>query len=116
MLVAHLTAGGRLGIADLDKEDGSFHQDVEVPHHGFERGQLRRLFRRNDLTDIQESTPYVMNKQIRKKIQEFPVFLLTAQKGQHRVETPCWDNMPRWGKQHYEELIVQSNAACFINS
>ena len=38
-----LSPGGLLALADLDKEDGSFHQDTRgVEHHGFDR-ECRRI-------------------------------------------------------------------------
>lgn len=34
---------GRVALVDLLAEDGSFHGDTEVPHHGFGEGQLAAL-------------------------------------------------------------------------
>lgn len=39
---ALLAPGGRLAIADLDAEDGSFHDHDFDGHHGFDRDQLTR--------------------------------------------------------------------------
>jgi 2-polyprenyl-3-methyl-5-hydroxy-6-metoxy-1,4-benzoquinol methylase len=40
-LATHLTPGGYLCIADLDSEDGSFHDDpTGICHHGFDRGAV----------------------------------------------------------------------------
>lgn len=40
-LAAHLSPGGYLCIADLDSEDGSFHDDpTGICHHGFDRGTV----------------------------------------------------------------------------
>lgn len=50
-----LLPGGVLGIADLDKEDGSFHRDKSsVVHHGFERPYLRTLFEDTGFVNIHD--------------------------------------------------------------
>lgn len=81
VLANHLSANGWLAIADIDTEDGSFHDaGIEVPHTGIDRQQLRHIFCRIGLTQIQESTPYIV-KRCRENIwKEFPVFLMTGRK------------------------------------
>jgi len=66
----HLPAGGRIALADLDKEDGTFHPaDVEgVFHHGFERTELQAL------VDVQFQTAHTVDKEGR----HYPIFLVTA--------------------------------------
>lgn len=48
-----LTDGGYLCIADLDKEDGSFHGDGVDVHHGFDRARLSEQLTRAGFTDIE---------------------------------------------------------------
>ena len=47
-----LNAGGRLCIADLDAEDGSFHGEGVDVHHGFERGALQATLAAAGFADI----------------------------------------------------------------
>lgn len=71
-----LRPGARVALADLDKEDGTFHPaDVEgVYHHGFERSAIESLLRKHGFTAIQFTTAHVVNKEEG----EYPVFLVTA--------------------------------------
>jgi cyclopropane fatty-acyl-phospholipid synthase-like methyltransferase len=80
LLVAHLAPGGFLCIADLDKDDGSFHGSEETAHHGIDRVYLRQIFEQNGLTRIEDSTPYVMKMDRGSGVREYPVFLLTGKK------------------------------------
>lgn len=74
----HLSPGARVALADLDKEDGSFHPaDVEgVYHQGFERGEMENLLSNSGFTDINFVTAHTVNKEGK----EYPVFLVTAVK------------------------------------
>jgi SAM-dependent methyltransferase len=47
-----LEPGGHLGIADLDREDGSFHGEGFGGHHGFDRGELGDQLRAAGFTDV----------------------------------------------------------------
>lgn len=49
---AMLNAGGRLCIADLDAEDGSFHGEGADVHHGFDRGALRATLAGAGFADV----------------------------------------------------------------
>lgn len=73
-----LRPGARVALADLDKEDGTFHpEDVEgVFHHGFERTELESLMQKHGFTGIEFSTAHVVSKEER----EYPIFLVTASK------------------------------------
>ena len=53
-----LRPGGRLALADLDTEDGTFHYaDAEGIHHlGFDRGRLGDLARAAGFTDVEFRT------------------------------------------------------------
>lgn len=74
-----LTPGGRLFIADLDKEDGSFHLVDKDVHLGFEREALAEVARSAGFTNISFRTAYTMTKTrnifFKKK---YPIFLLSA--------------------------------------
>ena len=74
----HLTPGATLALADLDKEDGSFHPaDVEgVFHSGFERFDLKNLLKAQGFENIHFYTAHTVVKEERK----YPIFLVIATK------------------------------------
>ena len=74
----HLISGAVLALADLDKEDGSFHPaDVEVVFHsGFERDQLKLLLESHGFEDIHFFTAH----KVVKDDKEYPIFLVIATK------------------------------------
>jgi len=69
---------GRLALADLDSEDGSFHGPEFDGHHGFDRAVLGRLAEARGFTAVWFDTVFRMKKQIAGGMKEFPVFLMTA--------------------------------------
>jgi ubiquinone/menaquinone biosynthesis C-methylase UbiE len=71
---ALLLPGGWLAIADLYAEDGSFHPDVVVPHHGFEPERLAAVFASVGLTDLTWQTVHGLERHGRR----YPLFLLTG--------------------------------------
>ncbi|MDH5424619.1 MAG: class I SAM-dependent methyltransferase [Gammaproteobacteria bacterium] len=75
---ANLKAGASVALADLDKEDGSFHpQGIEgVYHDGFERTELHALLEKYGFQDIRFVTAHTVNKAEK----SYPVFLLLATK------------------------------------
>lgn len=78
-----LKPGGTLCIADLDKEDGSFHgKDVDDVHRGFDRDQLKIRAEGHGFSNIKFTTAYQMEREIDKEgtTKLFPIFLMTAQK------------------------------------
>jgi SAM-dependent methyltransferase len=78
-----LNTGGYLCIADLDKEDGSFHgQDVTDVHRGFDREGLADLTEEAGFTNIRFTTAYEMEHEIDEQgnTSLFPIFLMTAEK------------------------------------
>lgn len=77
-----LTPGGIIGVADLDKEDGAFHDDNKgVLHFGFEREILKGLFEKAGFGDIRDVTAATVVKGIEgKPKREYPVFLITGRK------------------------------------
>ena len=76
-----LKPGGWLCVADLDKEDGSFHTDGTTDVHlGFERAELQQWVVDAGFTGVKFSTAYKIKKEIDGAEKTFPVFLLTARK------------------------------------
>lgn len=76
-----LRPGGLLCLADLDKEDGTFHGNTAgVFHCGFERGRLKDLFARTGLRDVRDSTAATVVRPRENGIAEFPVFLICGRK------------------------------------
>ena len=69
-----LIPGGVLIVADLMTEDGSFHTDVAVPHHGFDPEDLVRRLRRIGFPDSRWHVVHRLDRAAR----EYPVFLLSA--------------------------------------
>ena len=78
---ALLRPDGALCIADLDREDGSFHGAGFDGHHGFEREALRDQLARAGFGEIQFDTCYMMRKPQGEGAREYPVFLAVARKG-----------------------------------
>jgi len=74
----HLKSGAKVALADLDKEDGSFHRDgIEgVFHSGFERDELRTLLENNGFDDVQFFTAHT----VKREEKEYSVFLVIATK------------------------------------
>jgi ubiquinone/menaquinone biosynthesis C-methylase UbiE len=72
----HLRPGGRLALADLDAEDGSFHPPGAegVFHAGFDRAALGELMRAAGFTDVVFDTATEVTKDGRR----YPIFLVTA--------------------------------------
>ncbi len=86
-----LSPGGKLALADLDLEDGLFHDDpLEKVHHGFDRAELAALLHGASLEVKSFETIYTFNKKNRAGISAaYPVFLVTASK----VETSAQNNV-----------------------
>ncbi|MFZ5622185.1 MAG: class I SAM-dependent DNA methyltransferase [Pseudomonadota bacterium] len=74
----HLKPGAHLALADLDKEDGSFHpEDAQgVFHAGFDRDELAEKLERSGLKEIRFVTAHT----VRKEEKDYPVFLVLATK------------------------------------
>lgn len=78
---ASLEPGGFLLVADLDKEDGSFHTDGTTDVHlGFERGELQGWVEAAGFGNVRFSTAFVIKKVIDDMEKTFPVFLMVARK------------------------------------
>jgi len=78
--IQQLHPGGRVALADLDEEDGSFHGDSTGVHHrGFQRATLQAWLEDAGFEDIHletATTPLKAGK-------PYPVFLATAKKPEH---------------------------------
>ncbi len=72
-----LNKDGFVAIADLDKEDGSFHtEDTGVYHFGFERETIANAAKQAGFLEIKVIDASVVHQ----AHQAFPIFLLTAKK------------------------------------
>jgi len=75
-----LSPGGYLCIADLDKEDGSFHGPEVDVHHGFDQADLSRRAAQAGFADIQFQTVFSIAKEHATGTRDYPVFLMTARR------------------------------------
>jgi predicted TPR repeat methyltransferase len=71
---ALLRDGGHLCVADLEKEDGSFHGDGFAGHHGFDRAELAASLENAGFTDV---TFQPCDEVIRGGV-AYPLFLATC--------------------------------------
>ena len=64
-----------LSIAELDKEDGSFHGHDFHGHKGFDRDEMKKLFERSGFKNVRVDTCYEI-KRITEQNQNvfYPVF------------------------------------------
>jgi len=77
-----LVPGGRIALADLDTEDGTFHSaDAEgIHHHGFDRAGLEALAREVGFDEVATRTAIVLDED-EGHFGGYPVFLLTGRSG-----------------------------------
>jgi ubiquinone/menaquinone biosynthesis C-methylase UbiE len=75
-----LKPGGHLCIADLDKEDGSFHGPEVDVHHGFERTVLTQRAKKAGFDDIRFQTVFSIAKEQETGMRDYPVFLMSARR------------------------------------
>jgi cyclopropane fatty-acyl-phospholipid synthase-like methyltransferase len=74
----YLCPGGQVALADLEEEDGSFHEAaMSVQHNGFRREQIDAWLAAAGFLDIRLETATVTLKEGK----GYPVFLATARKG-----------------------------------
>jgi len=72
-----LAPGGFIALADLDTEDGTFHDESAGPvHQGFDRDELMQKLRARGFEKTAAVTAHVMHR----KERDYPVFLITARK------------------------------------
>jgi putative AdoMet-dependent methyltransferase len=76
--VEHLKPNAKVALADLDKEDGSFHPEGSegVYHLGFIRDELQTLLEKNGFYDVQFITIHTMQKNDK----QYSIFLVVATK------------------------------------
>jgi putative AdoMet-dependent methyltransferase len=72
----HLAPGGKIALADLDSEDGSFHppETEGVYHLGFDRDALRGQLEAQGFCEIDFTTAVEVDREGKR----YPVFLVTA--------------------------------------
>jgi ubiquinone/menaquinone biosynthesis C-methylase UbiE len=78
-----LKSDGKIALADLDKEDGTFHSQnpVGVWHRGFDRKELTDIFSKVGFKNIKFTTAHnIPRKSETGEIKLYPVFLLLAEK------------------------------------
>lgn len=77
-----LCPGALVALADLELEDGLFHDDpLENVHHGFDRAELAAQLKEAGLRVISFETIYTFDKINRSGVSaSYPVFLVTAEK------------------------------------
>ncbi len=77
-----LVPGGLLAVADLDEEDGSFHQDSRgVEHHGFRREWIQQQLEVTGFAQVNFETAHKLEKPDASGVpRRYPVFLSTARK------------------------------------
>ncbi len=79
-----LNPGGWLALADLDLEDGSFHEEPFDGHTGFDREEMRTALAGLGFGAIAFDTAYIIPKMRAGQPRSYPVFLATA------CKPPCW--------------------------
>ena len=77
---ALLKSPGYLCIADLDREDGSFHGAGFDGHNGFDRTELTEDLEEAGFGHIRFSTVYRMVREGNGKPRSYPLFLMVAEK------------------------------------
>lgn len=77
---ALLTRPGNLCIADLDREDGSFHGTGFSGHPGFDRAWLCDRVQQAGFRHVRICTAYRMPRYVGSTLRHFPLFLLVAEK------------------------------------
>ncbi|MHB9037699.1 MAG: class I SAM-dependent methyltransferase [Armatimonadota bacterium] len=81
-LCGMLRSGGLLAVADLDLDNGEFHQDsTGVRHNGLDRNEMVLTFADSGLSRIEVETAHTLVRDVQEKgPREFSVFLITGRK------------------------------------
>lgn len=73
----YLKNGGFIALADLDKEDGSFHTDDTGVHHlGFDRDEISSIAKEVGFKNVKTADASI----VKKPHGDYPIFLITALK------------------------------------
>jgi tRNA (cmo5U34)-methyltransferase len=76
-----LNSGGYLVIADLYKENGSFHGEGFTGHNGFDTDVLSEILKKNRFSGIFHKTCFVIDRKISEtETKQFEVFIMTAKR------------------------------------
>lgn len=75
-----LDSAGYLCVADLDKEDGTFHEDEFHGHLGFDREALSARARQAGSQRVSFATVFHVRKEVDGALKDFPIFLMLAEK------------------------------------
>ncbi len=76
-----LSPDGYLALADLDAEDGSFHEDkTGVCHSGFDRAWLMAQLAALGIEQINAITAHDLERPTPDGVRRFPIFLISGQK------------------------------------
>lgn len=73
-----LNPGGYLAIADLYKEDGTFHGEGFHGHNGFVPDDLGKILMKNNFINISHRPCFTIEKEANGKLRKFEIFLLTS--------------------------------------
>ena len=81
VLYNYLNEDGYIAIADLVKEDGSFHDDNEgVEHFGFVIQEMENNLKEVGFKDIKSEIAHIVKKQREGTEREYPIFLVVGRK------------------------------------
>lgn len=75
-----LETHGVLCVADLEKEDGSFHAGNFSGHNGFDRDELSQKVLRAGFRKVEFKPVFQMPKRVGEVTKYFPLFLMIAEK------------------------------------
>jgi len=76
-----LAPQGYLALADLDQEDGTFHDNPQgIAHNGFDRDLLTQKLEQLGFVDITNQIIHTVHKDREEGNSSYPVFLITGKK------------------------------------
>nr|WP_320115964.1 class I SAM-dependent methyltransferase [uncultured Desulfuromonas sp.] len=80
-MTQQLATGGYVALADLDVEDGTFHDDpTGVAHHGIDRDWLVAYLEELGLSEVQAATVHTIVKQREGREDTYTVFLVSGRR------------------------------------